>query len=370
VLRPERPAEPPLDLFFVGDFNQIGGTLQSSLAMIEAGLAAGRRCGLLQYRRYDLDTVRPLSRQVRAFAWEKGVRIVAPGERLRAETVIFTHPPLADHAMDRFPAVEHDRLVVVVNQMAERDLGRTSIAYRPGRVREHLREFFGSEGAWAPISERVRRIMAADPRYPAPHADTWTPLIDLGRWTAAPRWRGAERDRPVIGRHGRDHPLKWPADPDALGLAYCAGRPCEVRFLGGARFAAGRIGAWPANWREEAFGARDVQAFLGELDVFLHYPDRDYIEEFGRAPMEAMALGRPVLLPPEFEPTFGPAAVYAEPEAVWPRLEALWRDEAAYLAQARRGRAFVEAHCGYAAFPARLDRLGAAGLAAPAQAAG
>lgn len=369
VLRPERPVEPPLDILFVGDFNQIGGTLKSSLAMIEAGLAAGRRCGLLQYRRYDLDTVRALNRQVRAFAWEKGIRIVAPGEQLRAETVVFTHPPLADNAMDRFPEVDHDRLVVVVNQMAERDLGRTSVAYHPERVRSHLREYFGSEGVWAPISERVRGIMEADPRYPAPHEDTWTPLLDLDKWAFAPRWHG--RGRPVLGRHGRDHPLKWPAEPEALSLAYCAGKPCDVRFLGGARYARERIGRGPANWREEAFGSQDVQDFLGELDFFLHYPDRTYIEEFGRAPMEAMALGLPVLLPPEFAPTFGEAAVYAEPEAVWSTIDALWRDEAAYLAQARRGRDFVEANCGYAAFPPRIDRLAAcAGVAERVRAAG
>ena len=29
--------------------------------------------------------------------------------------------------------------------------------------------------------------MAADPRYPAPHPDTWTPLIDLAEWQAPPR---------------------------------------------------------------------------------------------------------------------------------------------------------------------------------------
>ena len=62
------------------------------------------------------------------------------------------------------------------------------------------------------------------------------------------------------------------------------------------------------------FGARDVPAFLAELDVFLHFPHADYIEEFGRAPMEAMAAGVPVILPPEFEPTFGAAALYAAPD--------------------------------------------------------
>ena len=361
-LRPERPAAPPLDLLVIGDFNMLGGTYHSATAMLRAGLDprfGGRlACGVLHYRRYDLDPTRPLNPDLRDFAGANGIRIIAPGESLRAATVLFTHPPLASHVMDHFPEIDHDHLVVVVNQMAERDLQRTSIAYDPALVRANLTELFGSEGIWAPISERVRRLMAEDPRYPAPHDDIWTPLIDLDRWTAEPpRWRGAERSRPVLGRHGRDHPLKWPSDPGALQAAYCAGKPCEVRFLGGAAHARKKLGAWPRNWIEEPFGVRDIWNFLSGLDVFLHFPDRDYIEEFGRAPMEAMAKGIPVILPPEFEPTFGPAALYCEPEEVWQHVEALWRDEAAWGAQAAAGRTFVTTTCGYDAFPHRLARI-------------
>ena len=174
------------------------------------------------------------------------------------------------------------------------------------------------------------------------------------------------RRAPVIGRHGRDHPLKWPRDRADLRAAYCAGRPCETRFLGGAVHARSRVGRWPRNWRDESFGARDVQEFLADLDIFVHYPDRDYIEEFGRAPMEAMAVGVPVILPPEFEPTFGQAALYAEPDGVWPLVRALWTDRAAWEARVAAGRAFVRTHCGYGVFPARLARSVAASVASRA----
>jgi hypothetical protein len=284
---------------------------------------------------------------------------VSPGEVVRAETVVVTYPPLFDQVMDRFPSVDHDQLVVVVNQMAERDRTGGDPAYDPGRVRAHLKELLGSEGVWVPVSERVRAIMAVDPRYPLPFPDTWTPMIDRATWEAhTPAWRGAARRQPVLGRHGRDHPLKWPQDPVALRAAYCAGRACEVRFLGGARYARSRVGRWPSNWCDEAFGARDVRAVLADLDVFLHFPDPDYIEEFGRAPMEAMAVGVPVILPPEFRSTFGPAALYVAPEGAWGAVERLWRDRAFWEARVAAGRAFVAAHCGYDAFPRRLRSLG------------
>jgi hypothetical protein len=335
--------------------------------MVRAARAAGLDAALLHYRRCDLDPTRPLAAEVRREALARGLRIVAPGERLAAGTVVVTYPALLDQPMDRFPEVEHAHLVVTVNQMAERDRAGRDRAYDPGRVRAHLAELLGAEGVWAPISERVRALMAADPRYPPPFADTWTPLIDLAGWPVAARWRGGGRVRPVLGRHGRDHPLKWPRDPAALAAAYAAGAPCDVRFLGGAATARARLRRWPRNWRAEPFGARDVQGFLAGLDVFVHHPDPDYVEEFGRAPMEAMATGVPVILPPEFAPTFGDAALYAAPDAVWPLALQLWRDRAFWEARAAAGRGFVAATCGYDAFPARLARLAAA--PAPAAAA-
>jgi hypothetical protein len=361
AIRAEPGPEPRHDVLFIADFNLKGGAFHSAMQMIAAARAARLDVALLHYRRFDLNPTRPLDREVRGLAVDGGLRIVAPGETLHAETVVVTYPPLFQEAMDRFPLVDHHRLGVVVNQMAERDRTGGDRAYDPERVRAHLAELLGSEGDWVPISERVRATMAADPRYPAPFPDTWEPMIDRAAWEAhVPVWRGETRRQPALGRHGRDHPLKWPQDPAVLRAAYCAGRACEVRFLGGARHARSRVGRWPGNWRDEVFGARDVPAFLADLDVFLHFPDPDYVEEFGRAPMEAMAVGVPVILPPEFRSTFGPAALYAAPAEVWPVVERLWRDRAFWEARVAAGRDFVAAHCGHEAFPGRLARLRAA----------
>ncbi len=357
MLRARPPADPGADILFIGDFNFQGGTQKSALHMIRAARAAGLRAALLHYRRYDQDVTAPLDPGVRRLAGETGTRILAPGERLRAATVVVTYPPVFAERMDRFPQVAHDRLVVVVNQLAERDRARTDIAYEPGRVRANLAALLGGEGEWTPISPLVRALMVADPRYPPPAPDTWTPLVDPAPFAARPAcWRGAAQARPVLGRHGRDHPLKWPRDAAAIRAAYGAGRPCETRFLGGAFHARRRLGRWPRNWRDIPFDGMEVPAFLAGLDVFIHHPDPDYIEEFGRAPMEAMAAGLPVILAPELAPTFGAAALYAPPEGVWPLVERLWGDRAFWEARSAAGRAFVAANCGYDRFPARLAR--------------
>lgn len=361
TIRPDRGAGARHDLLFLADCNLRGGAFQSALAMIRAARAAGLDCALLHYRRYDLDPTRVLDPDVRRFAARDGVRLVSPGERLSARAVVVTYPAILDQPMDRFPEVAHERLAVVVNQMAERDTAGTERAYDIARVRANLSELLGSAGSWIPISARVRALMAADPRYPAPDLATWTPLLDLVAWPVTARWRGGDGGLPVLGRHGRDDALKWPRDPGALAAAYCAGRPCEVRFLGGARHARARLRRRPRNWREEAFGARDPRDFLAGLDVFLHFPAPDYTEEFGRAPMEAMAVGLPVILPPEFAPTFGAAALYTGADGVWPLVERLWADRAFWEARSAAGRAFVEAECSFGAFPGRFERLLAAG---------
>ncbi len=135
--------------------------------------------------------------------------------------------------------------------------------------------------------------------------------------------------------------------------------------MGGAQKARAIRGeGWPQNWVDLPFGSQEVQAFLAGLDFFIHYPNETYIEEFGRAPMEAMAIGVPVILPPVFRETFGEAALYAEPNDVWATIEALWKDEAAYHERSEIGRAFVVENCNLDQFPRRLG-IAAASPAAP-----
>ena len=94
--------------------------------------------------------------------------------------------------------------------------------------------------------------------------------------------------------------------------------------------------------------------FLRGLDFFIHYPHEHLIEAFGRAPMEAMATGVPVILPHHFQETFADAAVYAEPPSVLGTIQRLWLDKDAYEAQIQRGFDFVERTCSYACFEERV----------------
>src|SRR5437763_1222907 len=82
----------------------------------------------------------------------------------------------------------------------------------------------------------------APPRATLPDAD-WQEIIDLADWAV-------ERQRqpgalPVIGRHGRPDPVKWPRDPGELLQAYPDTAEVKVRFLGGGEIGVRRLGRRP-----------------------------------------------------------------------------------------------------------------------------
>ena len=357
LIRAEREEGVTCDLLFIMDFNLSGGAFVSTMNYVEAALAEGKSVALFHWRRPDLDIRRRLKSEIRDMAQAGRVRIVAPGESVRAHTVIVGYPAVLDAMIDLPPNVDCKRLFVVVNQMAARLFNGGDVQYDPLRAREHLRRIFGTDGRWVPISGLVRELMEADGRYGTIHDETWTPLIETAAWCQRPIvWRGRERKLPVIGRHARDHYTKWPSSADALRGAYCVDRACDVELLGGAERALQvlRRSRKPRNWTIHPFGAMGSGDYLARLDFFVHYPHEQYIEEFGRSVIEAMAMGVPVILPPVFRSTFSDAALYAKPEDVWPTIEALWNDEAAWLERARIGREFVLESSDWSQFRARL----------------
>lgn len=354
--RVARKEDPHYDILFIADYNMVGGTFKSGINMIKAAKFEGLKCAVMHYPRYDLDVTKPLNWQFRELAYSMGISIIAPGDIVEANTVIITHPPILNERMDRVAGLRPQRVVLVVNQMAERDVLGTDKAYSPQRVHQNMIDLFDVTPEWAPISGLVRRLMEEDSRYPKPHPQIWTPLIEpsIGDSTVLPVWRRNGNKRPVVGRHGRDHRLKWPGTAQVIREAYLVDKECDVVFLGGSRRAETVLGESPENWTSIGFGKRDVAEFLDSLDVFLHFPHEDYIEEFGRAPMEAMAHGVPVILPTRFKETFGEAALYASPEEVWSYVKRLWTDKSYWVSQVEKGIEFVEKECSYDSFRGRI----------------
>jgi hypothetical protein len=101
----------------------------------------------------------------------------------------------------------------------------------------------------------------------------------------------------------------------------------------------------------------DARDCFYDLDFFIHYPQKDCLETSDRSVIEAMAAGCPVLMSPAFQHTFGMAPVYCEPQYALEAIQALWKDQDAYLARAQIGRDFVLTNCDWAQFVRRLGNL-------------
>ena len=114
-------------------------------------------------------------------------------------------------------------------------------------------------------------MLAVAPDAPLPRAD-WHEIIDVDEWWV-PRDR-APGDVPVIGRHGRPDPVKWPLDAAEILRAYPESGEVRVRILGGGEIAVQRLGRRPSTWDVVPFGAEQPRDFLGTLDFFVYFHDR------------------------------------------------------------------------------------------------
>jgi glycosyltransferase involved in cell wall biosynthesis len=350
---------PAYDFVVISDFALKGGAFVSTLNYIIAAVRDNRRVAVVHWRKFDLNNHAPVNPKLYDACLKYNIDILTPGDTVTSKYVLFGYPAIINTLLDDFPRIIAEQVILIINQFAERLYDGSDPQYDPEVVRANLRTLFGQEGTWIAISQLVRGLMERDKRYPTPSESIWSPMIEAEQWTQRPlRWRGDGLKYPVIGRHGRDAYTKWPSDAKELRAAYLADKPWPVRMLGGASCALNVIGETPSNWEVIPFGSVEADVFLNDLDFYIHYPHEKYIEEFGRAVMEAMAIGVPVILPPVFKQTFGDAALYADASKVAETIERVWRSRTEYLEQAKKGRAFVMEKCDIRKFPARLAELG------------
>ena len=115
----------------------------------------------------------------------------------------------------------------------------------------------------------------------------------------------------------------------------------QVRILGGLP-SDERFSVLPANWEVLPFGSVDVGEFLRGLDFYVYFHSKDWVEAFGIAIAEALAVGLVTILAPSFEPLFEEGALYGHPGDVKDLVRRLAGDPAGYAAQSERARALVE----------------------------
>jgi predicted glycosyltransferase len=286
-----------------------------------------------------------------------------------ARLVVFRHPGVLQAAASQLPAVSAQQAVILANSGPRDATG--AVVYDVGLAHRAAREALGMDPLWAPIGPLVRAEIVGEVPAGRMMEQDWFNVIDVDAWepsVPSEAWAG---ERPVVGRHSRPSPQKWPSDAATMRAVYPVDGSWDVRILGGADPVERVLHRVPPSWQVMEFGELAPGTFLQGLDFFVYYHDPKWVEAFGRTILEALASGVVAVLPPHFEPLFGDAAVYAEPEQVREVVEALRADRLAYVAQRDRARRLVRERFSYEAHVERVRALiGPPGEATPADPAG
>jgi UDP:flavonoid glycosyltransferase YjiC (YdhE family) len=341
------------DVIIATDARLPGGTTASVAEELLAQHDAGYRTALVHVPSTLSATARPFSPRLQDLIAAGRCDLVRRGP-VRADALIVRHPRVAAELdPDALPPVDVGSVLMIANQAPGALDGARAAHYDPQEANERLAAWSGHEPRWVPIGPLVRRnLSAVAPGLPLAEHD-WVNVLDVDRWRVE---RTGPRSPVRIGRHSRDHELKWPADATSLLAAYPPG--FDVRILGGARSARALLGGrLPPAWTVYGFDELPVRRFLAALDVFVYHHHPAWVEAFGRTIIEALAAGLPTVLPPHFAELFGDVAHYTDPAGTAAAVAALTADAPTYLDASARGEAFVAERFSHATHVRRIAAL-------------
>ncbi|MGM8910338.1 glycosyltransferase [Psychrobacter sp. 1U1] len=335
------------DLILISDLSLLGGTRRCNEGYIKAAEALGWKVGLFHWPRYDLKTAE-IADEYTKLSYNENIDFLVPEDEVTAKLVIIHHPPILNFEIDAVPSITCNKLGILVNQSPMQLWSQEPSYYDSNEVTALCKKLFNVSPLWIPISPRVIETLNKSGIVDNVYEDTWFPPYnhELDNTSISLPLEFGTNRKIIVGRHSRDHWTKWPKDKNEIKQAYLADKSdINVLLMGGVQTPKKQIGKLPKNWQAIDFDAISVTEFISKLDFFIHYTHEDYIEEFGRNIMEAMALGKVVILPPEFEEIFGNSAVYAKPNEVYQTIQEMWQNPNLYLKQAEQGHNFVKQNC-------------------------
>jgi len=343
------------DVITCSDLRYPGGTTASICEEIKAQAAVGYRSGLAHVASPRIRARLPFSPRVTACLQTGRAELVADAGPVHTRLLIIRHPAVLDRPdVQTLERIRAERVLLVVNQPPADDADPEPY-YDLDRVRANLHGLAGLSALWAPIGPRVRQqLLKAAPDLPLLARD-WHNVIDPDEWLVDRR-RPVD-SRPVLGRHSRPDRKKWPDRRADILRAYPGSAEVCVQILGAGPELRWLLPIIPANWTIHPFGSLPAKRFLAGIDFFVYFTHPGLIEAFGRNGLEALASGAVAILPPAFEPLFGPGGRYCAPGAVMGIVRELYGDWSAYLRQSAAGVEQVREHYSYPVHVARIREL-------------
>ncbi|WP_155830014.1 hypothetical protein [Glycomyces tenuis] len=337
VPAPPQPKRSAFDVVFISPLGMAGGTTSANAAEIRVCKEQGLKVGLLHHRIYKWGRNAPLSPRIEELVDGETVQLIGLDDVVECDLAVIRLPTALMKPLERRPRITAGSTAVIVNQTPFKFYepgGPREEAWDIATVERHVTDWMGPH-TWYAGGPQVRVALlehhAAEIAGLDLSASLWNETIEIDQWRLDGRRESDGRIR--IGRHSRDHELKWPEDPETLLRCYPDREPFEIHVLGGAETPTRVGGQLPSNWTVHSFNAMCTKEFLAEIDLMAYFISSGGLEAFGRAPLEAMAAGVPVIMDRRFQITFGPAAIYCEPAEVASTAERIMADPDAYAVQ-------------------------------------
>jgi glycosyltransferase involved in cell wall biosynthesis len=339
------------DIVFMTDFRFPGGTTSLTLKEIETAADSGLQVGFIHADSPLNGPQNPVSSQLLALQLKGAVTQLSLNDHAHVEVLVVRHPSVVTYLDNVSTRLRVAQSVLIVNNPPVL-VGGTGMVFDLPNSIANMDKLFEHRTLVVAESGVTRALCASLVPETRLISMTWPGLI-TPRGPYQPNFDGP----PVLGRHSRDHDLKWPSKKADFEKAYKSS-VFQTKILGGAESLKKKHGTDTVeNVTVYGFGEVDVHEFLADVDFWVYFHDDKLVESFGMSIAEAMASGKVVILPPYLETSFGDGAVYAEPGDVVSIVEEYWNDPAMFLAQSERARDYVRNHFSAQAFLSRISKL-------------
>lgn len=339
------------DVVFMTDFRFPGGTTALTLAELRTAAAAGYRVGFIHEESPINRSDHPISEKLLDLQSQGVVEQVALEDSAHIRLLAIRHPVVVQFMDTATSKLRVKQATIIVNNPPLLSDGSGMVFDLPTCTR-NVDRLFDLESLVIAESGVTKQLCEGLIPKKRLSELTWPGLITPTEVSPPDFTR-----RPIVGRHSRDHELKWPSTKEIFDAVYTSSE-YDTHILGGVDTLVSKLGSRVLlDKTVYEFGARDVDKFLDEIDFWVYFHDERLTESFGMAIAEAMASGKVVILPPYLRATFGEGALYAEPAQVESLVLRVWKDPSRYREQSERAKAYVEKHFSGRAFLKRIKKL-------------
>lgn len=340
-------------IVFAGDFREPLSWWSTAVDQLIAVAKAGYRAGFLQCTGERARRPARLHHDIRRLCASHHLAHLDPDQTISTDLLLIPDPLIFGAKPRRILRVDanHQIILMPYGPASAGDREPTDWA----EIHHNTMEALPGEPIWAPMNWIVRDWLERLSPKLALNSIDWHDCIDVANWRKDRS--GFCSSRPVIGRSGRPDADAWPRDSAEIMALYPDDPQFQVRLLNGGPNLRQRIGYYPRNWIVLTSDEVCERDFLTSIDFFVYGHHADVACPVDPSLLKAMASGAVAILPPSFEPIFGDAAVYAEPQQTRSTVWDLYANDARYRAVSDAGRNAVASSFGPNSLLERVSQL-------------